>query len=802
MFSSFFRYTHRKCASGTIFHLLQLQNERRRPFILLARKSVGRSSCPYEWTVVCFYVGKVTKILTKQCACDKMTAMETMKIAKGEPYMLHRIRKVFLKVIAVMAFLLITVCPLTAKRTEAAKYAVVYKGVDYSKVYNYSYFVKKYPTIKEKYNGDDEQILAYFVTVGMKKQMQGSANFDVKSYRYGNPDLRRKYVYNYKKYYLHYMNTGYKSVTRTKRTTGITKMQNPVTTYNGKDYSNVYDYFYYCSQNKDVVAVIGDDDYLILEHFVKHGKAEGRKAKAGVTPKVTKAYDDGTFKAEITSCKITNSGTKVTVTATGTGTIGTRIGLFPLASYTSSIKKGASASASATSKTILSFSINLNKGNSSSVLQDKFVIAAQKSDGSWRICSNYFYIQNPNACASRTTAFPTSARGTKKGLKMSMTSDAQVTQAVNLRLSHVVVDFPIETFLDGSDLRYQYEGKSYYFSSAITDYKSRLTKLKKAGIVVTGVFYLSASGMTNYMMPSAAGADKSSSLIFGINTKNSNRKRLEALFSCLADYWTKDGILVANWVFGNESNNYQAYNFCGNRSYSQYIVDYCEQFRLFNTAVKSVWSNARTYMSYDHNWNLSFNLSGSYNVRKMLISVNSCFESHGSIHWDIALHPYPSPEQDARFWNRSSYVENTTVTQQYTMLNIAKIAAYIKSKYGSSIHIILPETGFSSVYRGQNMEKYQAAAVAYAYYKAEFNSNIDMIAIHRDLNDPSETAGGWYMGIYRNSFSSPKPAADVFKYMDTPSWKTHTAAYLKYIGDYTSWGQLVSGFKSSRFTKS
>ena len=705
--------------------------------------------------------------------------------------------RLLLKTAAAILFAVLIAMP--AAGVFAASHPTVYNGVDYRRVYSYDYFVARYPGISEKYGGNDKQILNYFVTTGMKRQLRGIKSFSVKSYRYGNPDLRRKYVYDYKKYYMHYVKSGYKSKSRKATALGVTKMRSPVTTYKGKDYAKVYDYFYYTKHNPDVVEDVGDDDLKVLEHFARYGQREGRAGRAPAASPSCR-YDDGSVKVTISSVKITGSGTKVTVKAKTTGKSGIRIGLFPQPSYVTGVK-GKTPSVTGRTSSAITLTMPLNRNNSKSVLQDKFYIAAQSKSGSWRVCSNYMYIQNPEACATNTKAFPKPARGTKKGLKMLIGTDEYIRKAIDLKCSHVLVDFPIEIFLRGSGLNYRYEGKTYNFSSSILAYQTQLKKLKSAGIVATGVFYLSDRSMTQYMMPTAAAADRSGSTIFAINTKNSKRKTLEALFSCLADYFTRDGALLANWIYGNESNQYKVYNFCGNVTYSHFIKDYTEQFRLFNTAVKSRWKNARTYICFDHNWNLSFDLAGSYRGKAMLASINTYLKKHGAVHWDLALHPYPSPEQDARFWNRSRLVSFSGSSQQYTMLNIGYIAKYIKETYGKGVHIILPETGYSSVYQGTNMEAAQAAAIAYSYYIAEFDSRIDMIGIHREMNDRGEAAAGFSQGIFRYSFNDPKPAADVFKYMDTPSWKAHTQKYLRYINRASSWKSLVSRFSAGRFTQ-
>ena len=133
------------------------------------------------------------------------------------------------------------------------------------------------------------------------------------------------------------------------------------------------------------------------------------------------------------------------------------------------------------------------------------------------------------------------------------------------------------------------------------------------------------------------------------------------------------------------------------------------------------------------------------------------------------------------------------------MYNISVMADYLKKTYGEDVHIILPETGINSKYRGKEMQNAQAASIAYSYYLTEFDPNIDMIGIHREMDDPSEATIGFYVGLYRSSFHDPKKSAKVFKYMDTKKWKKYTGKYLKYIKKGASWKKLVKGFSSARF---
>ena len=105
--------------------------------------------------------------------------------------------------------------------------------------------MKKYPAVKKKVGGSPKKALRYFVRYGMKKQHQAIKTFNVRSYRYGNPSLRKKYRLNYKKYYLYYIKAGYKKPSAKRTRTGVKKMVSPAVVYGGIDYSALYDYFYY-----------------------------------------------------------------------------------------------------------------------------------------------------------------------------------------------------------------------------------------------------------------------------------------------------------------------------------------------------------------------------------------------------------------------------------------------------------------------------------------------------------------------------------------------------------------------------
>lgn len=161
----------------------------------------------------------------------------------------------------------------------------VYQGVDYSAVYNYSYYLKKYKDLAKIYTNDDVGLLAHFVVSGMTEGRQGKDSFDVISYRNQYQDLRLAFGKDLRSYYVHYMNSGKKEG---RIATGVKTLQNPVTSLNGTDYSAVYDYSYYNGSYSDLKAAFKGDDIDLLSHFINNGMSEGRQASKNFNVQIYK----------------------------------------------------------------------------------------------------------------------------------------------------------------------------------------------------------------------------------------------------------------------------------------------------------------------------------------------------------------------------------------------------------------------------------------------------------------------------------------------------------------------------------
>lgn len=145
-----------------------------------------------------------------------------------------------------------------------------YRGVELKPIYNFNYYIEKYPDIKQVYGNNPEKALEHFVRYGMKEGRSGNADFNVHAYRSNYGDLRDAFGNDLEKYYIHYLTHGIEE--------GRDCALVAVTTYRGVDYSAVYNFEYYIGRYPDLKAAFENDPAGALEHFLTYGIKEGRQA--------------------------------------------------------------------------------------------------------------------------------------------------------------------------------------------------------------------------------------------------------------------------------------------------------------------------------------------------------------------------------------------------------------------------------------------------------------------------------------------------------------------------------------------
>ncbi len=161
---------------------------------------------------------------------------------------------------------------------------------DYSPVYNFNYYISKYPDLKNAFGNNPVAAMQHFITNGMNERRQASAEFNVEAYMGRYPDLQAAFGQNSAAYYMHYINFGRKEgriatvdgSNVNAGTSGTDKVKDNTaanTVYGGMDYKDVYDYEYYINRYGDLAAVFTGDYAGALKHFVENGMNEGRQAK-------------------------------------------------------------------------------------------------------------------------------------------------------------------------------------------------------------------------------------------------------------------------------------------------------------------------------------------------------------------------------------------------------------------------------------------------------------------------------------------------------------------------------------------
>lgn len=85
----------------------------------------------------------------------------------------------------------------------------IFEGLDYSFVFDPTYYSNKYPDLKAVFGTNSKSLFDHFCTNGMKEARIASANFNVTVYKNNYADLRNAFGNNLPLYYKHYITNGY-----------------------------------------------------------------------------------------------------------------------------------------------------------------------------------------------------------------------------------------------------------------------------------------------------------------------------------------------------------------------------------------------------------------------------------------------------------------------------------------------------------------------------------------------------------------------------------------------------------------
>lgn len=547
------------------------------------------------------------------------------------------------------------------------------------------------------------------------------------------------------------------------------------------------------TQIKEEQETIGSD---VLEHIITAGNAVDEAYKSRPESHELTAENTADF-ATIESCLIEEGGSRVAVTVTGDGipiSDDKYYYLFALNTYDTGIAEESEPVAKEykDNETVMKTALNYNHAGSR--LFKKFVVAVKK-DGQYVQVSSPKYITNPEAIAKYTASYQEPA--SKKGLLVDP-NRLRGNELDDLGVKQAAYNIPVARLLGPSTssaystIYYTYNGKTYAFNGqVIAEYDLVFGTLTAKGITTTAIILNNYSSSYLQLIHPQARSGSSAPYYMFNGAEESGVEYMAAIGTFLAERYsgTAHG-KVSNWVIANEINARKEWNYMAHTDIETYVEEYAKGFRVFYTAIKSVNSSARVYMPIDQQWDRNIKNNTNYDGRDILDEFNENIASKGNIDWGLAQHPYNVPLTEARIWKASKYVKDSVNTSMITMNNIEVLTDYMQkeqflTEQGEVRNIILSEQGYTS-HAG---EAVQAAAFAYAYYKAENNPYIDAFLLNRQTDAPEEVAQGLAFGL-NGTDGHRKQIYNVFKYIDTGKHAEYTE-FAKGIIGISSWNEIM-----------
>lgn len=461
----------------------------------------------------------------------------------------------------------------------------------------------------------------------------------------------------------------------------------------------------------------------------------------------------------------------------------------------------------------ITYSLPLGFKTSSDKLYSKFVLAVY--DGTqYHAISEPTYITNPEVLAKNTRAFKNP--GTKKGLLL---DGGMIADALELGVRNTSINIAFHQIL-GQGIDYQYDGKTYHFNKdLIEEYDRIVFSMSSKNFLVTAIILNGWNDNTPQLfLPGVKKNARANYYNFNAATPE-GVETIKAVASFLAERYS--GAMgskgkISNWVIGNEINNNAEWNYAGEKELHAYVQEYMKAFRVFYTAIKSVNSTDRLYFSTDYNWTDPTANQVKYGAKDVIDTFGAMVRAGGDISWGLSYHPYPDPLTEPEFWDddETGRAIDDVNTQIVNFNNLHILTDYmcrqeLLAPDGSVRHIILSEQGFTSksATRG-DVDRIQAAALAYAYYIADSNPYIDAIMMNRQVDNVSEANASLALGLWACDMSSPnvvkatrrKQSWSVFRQIDGPESLKYTEFAKEIIG-IERWSDVIPNFKWKNYEK-
>lgn len=532
----------------------------------------------------------------------------------------------------------------------------------------------------------------------------------------------------------------------------------------------------------------------VLTHIVTAGNAVEEAYKS--RPESHELGADAASFATISSCLIKEETGKVEVTVTGDGipvSDDKYYYLFAIDTFDTGITESDEYIDKVYKDSEVSLTAALHYNSPSSRLFDKFVVAVKKDDAFVQV-SQPKYITNPEAIARYANVYQTPS--SKKGILVDP-NKLRGNELDDLGVKQAAYNIPVARLLGPSThsayptIYYTYNGKTYTLNGqVVAEYDLVFSTLTAKGITTTAIILNNYSSAYPQMIHPKARSGGSAPYYMFNGAEESGVEYMAAIATFLADRYsdTKHG-KISNWVIANEINARKEWNYMEYTDIETYVEEYAKAFRVFYNAIKSVSGSAQVYMPIDQQWDRNINGNTNYDGRDILDEFNKNISSKGNIDWGLSQHPYNVPLTEPRIWKSTKYVKHSVDSSMMTMDNIEVLTGYLEQEQfltedGEVRSVILSEQGYTAA----SGEALQAAAFAYAYYKAEANPHIDAFLLNRQTDAPEEVAQGLSFGL-NTSGGHRRQLYNVFKYIDTSRHAEYTD-FAKGIIGISSWSEI------------
>ncbi|MBB6050165.1 DUF5722 domain-containing protein [Armatimonas rosea] len=327
-------------------------------------------------------------------------------------------------------------------------------------------------------------------------------------------------------------------------------------------------------------------------------------------------------------------------------------------------------------------------------------------------------------------------------------------------------------------------------AGALARYDDEVRAFTQAGILVTVIFL-------NYFPRDAADGDLlihphcdkkgAANPLSAFNLSNPKSERLyRGLLQFLAKRWTEpEGRFgrVGGFIIGNEVQSHWHWYNLGKATPETLVREYADALRLAWLAVKSAHRDLRVYVSMDYYWTDRHEAPDrTMPGRQLIDGLNALAKAEGDFDWHVAHHPYPQGLFDPVFWDDEDAGLGFD-TPIVTFKNLEVLLAYLNQPgqrvKNAARRVILSEQGFNCKGSGEQAEKVQAAAYAYAFEKVRHMPGVDAFILHRHQDHPAE--GGLKLGL-RDLEGRRRPMWSVCQKAETSEWAATIAPLLPLTG--------------------